>query len=513
MKYIIGVDIGTSGCKAALVNERMELVATSRRTYAAGSAVSLHPGWVDQDPLAWFDAVLAGIAEVSGKAVDGDVVCISYSAQMHGLVALDKDGKLLRPCITCNDGRTEPQCQEIYELLGGPVAGRELLLKCTNNYMFPSFTATKLLWMKRYEPELFEKIAYALNPKDYIRYLMSGNICTDVSDACGFGLFDCRNNEWSREVVEAIGLPMSLLPPVVESDAVVGKLLPEYAEKLGLSTDVLIVAGGGDAVTQTTGCGAVDPGVFTLTLGTGAVVGASFMEFKDNPIGTAQMFRSNSAGRYMAFGGTGSGCSALCWLEDTMFGEEKAAARQLGCSVYELMSAEADMVAPGSDGLMFYPQLVGQRCPYEDAGTRGSFIGLRPFHQKKHFARSLMEGIALCLADNYDVIRPMCGDVELLSVTGGGAASDVWCGILADVFGKTVIRNKGFAYGGAIGACMIGGCGAGIWQDLSQAAALQEEEKRFEPDMARHEIYSRMLAIYKKFYISLKDIFADISKL
>ncbi len=512
-RYVIGVDLGTSGCKVLLADELTNCVAASRQTYAAGSAVQLHPGWVDQDPDAWFDAAKRGIAEVAKYAVDGRVEAISFSGQMHGLVALDAEGKLVRPCITCADGRSEEQCRQIYEMLGGREEGRKRLLACTNNYMFPSFTASKILWLKQYEPENYRKMAVALNPKDYLRYRLCGSIGTDVSDACGYGLFDCKNNVWSWEIVDAIGIPADILPPVAESDTVVGTLKEQYAEELGLPDGVKIVAGGGDAVTQTTGCGAVRPGVFTVTLGTGSLIGASFTEFRPNPLGTPQMFRSNSAGRYMAFGGTGSGGGALAWLQERFFRAEEEAAGLSGKSVYALMGEEAESVAPGSEGLMFYPMLVGQRCPYEDADTCGAFIGMRMHHDKRHFVRSLMEGIALCLLDNYGYIRSMCGDLEEASITGGGAASDLWCQIFADVLGVKVVRYTSYAHGGAMGACMIGGCGVGIWKDLPEAAGLMQVDKCFSPDRDMHEKYLRMLEIYQRFYPALEGLNHDIMRM
>lgn len=510
-RYIMGVDLGTSGCKVALVDDKMRLISTSRQTYAEGSCVSLHPGWVDQDPEAWLDAVKRGIAELVPLA-EGKVEAIGFSAQMHGLIALDANGQLLRSCITCNDGRTAPQCDRIYELLGGPEAGRRKLLECTNNYMFPSFTATKILWMKENEPELFAGMAAALNPKDYLRYRMTGEIATDVSDACGYGLFDPKHNCWSGEILSAIGIPEKVLPKVVESNAQTGVMRKEMAEELGLTGEVKVIAGGGDAVVQTTGCGAVRQGVFTVTLGTGSLIGASFEGFKANPYGTPQMFRSNAPGRFMAFGGTGSGGGALAWLEERFFSEEKRQAEQQGRSVYALMSDMASEVPAGSQGLYFYPQLVGQRCPFEDNDTSGAYIGMRMYHDKRHFVRSLMEGVALCLLDNYDMIREMCGEIEQISITGGGASSDLWCQIHADVFGVEVVRYESYAHGGAVGACMIAGLGVGLWNSLAEAADMMQVDKVFAPDPEAAALYQKMLKVYKGFYPALRQTFKLIAE-
>ena len=507
----MGVDLGTSGCKVALVDDKMRLISTSRQTYAVNSCISLHPGWVDQDPDAWLDAVKRGIAELT-PLVKGKVDAIGFSAQMHGLVALDAEGKLLRPCITCNDGRTASQCDHIYELLGGPVAGRKKLLECTNNYMFPSFTATKILWLMENEKELFAKMAVALNPKDYLRYRMTGEIATDVSDACGYGLFDPKNNCWSIEILNAIGIPEKILPKVVESNAQTGVMRKEMAVELGLTGKVKIIAGGGDAVVQTTGSGAVKQGVFTVTLGTGSLIGASFEGFKVNPYGTPQMFRSNAPGRYMAFGGTGSGGGALEWLKEKFFSEEKQLAMQQGKSVYALMSDMASEVPAGSQGLYFYPHLAGQRCPFEDNNTSGAYIGMRMYHDKRHFVRSLMEGVALCLSDNYDMIREMCGEIEQISITGGGASSDLWCQIHADVFGVNVVRYESYAHGGAIGACMIAGLGIGLWSNLVEAADMMQVDKVFTPDPHVATLYQKMLKVYKGFYPALRQTFRLISE-
>lgn len=512
-RYVVGVDLGTSGCKVALVDEQMRCIATSRQTYAEGSAIQKHPGWVDQDPDAWVAAAKRGIREAAKAAENGKIEAISFSGQMHGLIALDAKGEVIRPCITCADGRTEEQCQEIYERLGGKERGRKKLLECTNNYMFPSFTASKILWMKENEPENYERLSVAINPKDYLRYKLTGIIGTDVSDACGFGLFDCKNNVWSQEILDAIGIPASILPKVTESDAVVGTITSECADELGLPDDVKIVAGGGDAVTQTTGCGAVLPGIFTITLGTGALVGASFETYRDNPLGTPQMFRSNSAGRYMAFGGTGSGGGALAWLQQKFFSAEKEIADATGENVFSVMSREAETVSAGCEGLMFYPMLVGQRCPFEDADTCGGYIGMRMIHEKRHLVRALMEGVALCLMDNYDVIHSMCGDIKQLSVTGGGASSDLWCQIFADAFGAEVVRYSSCSHGGAMGACMIAGCGVGIWRDLPHAASLMQVDKTFQPDERMHEKYLQLLKIYQQLYPSLKQIFHDIMRM
>ncbi|MCC8179703.1 MAG: xylulokinase [Planctomycetes bacterium] len=502
MRLTLGIDLGTSGCKCAVLDERL-VIRDAQTVHYRQPPYSEKPGWYEHDAELWWDGVARCVAAITARLGGGaEIGCIGLSGQMHGLVALDRDRRVIRPAIISIDSRNEAQCRRIYQLAGG----YEGVYRYTNNRMIPSATAAKLLWMKDNEPALFNRIETVVNPKDYIRLRLTGEIATDVSDASGTGVFDVKHRRWNEEFIRLIGLSPELFPPALESTAVAGALLPGAAEAMGVKPGIPVVAGGGDAIIQTIATGALEHGVYGIGLGTGSVIGASLDAFHQND-DTLQIYCSCIPGRYLAYSGMLSAGTALDWLRDILFAGEADVAGRLGCSAYNLIDAEAGQAPPGSDNLLFYPMLIGQRSPVEDAFAKGAFLGLTPHHDKRHLARALMEGVVYGMRDISRLFENMHGPVRRIHTIAGGAASTLWCQIMADVFNAEVVRPENYLQGGCVGAAMVAGVGAGVFPSIEEAAARCAIGSRFEPVREHVEKYREMMEIYRRVYPSNAEIF------
>lgn len=499
MKYLVGIDIGTSGTKSIVADETGKVVASSMKTYPLHTP---RPGWAEQDPADWWRAVVETLQEIMPKVDRSQIVGVSFSGQMHGLVALDKDGEVIRPAMLWCDQRTQKQCDWITKQAGG----LEKLLTYTNNQMLTGYTGGKILWLRDEEPENFKKMVRFTCPKDYIRYMLTGNVAIDVSDASGTGFFDTRNRTWSKSLIEIAGLDFSVFPEAHESTELAGYITAEAAALTGLPAGLPAYFGGGDAVIQAVGSGLVVPGTLGVVIGTAGNVSMGLDHFYDNPRGTLQMFCSNEPGSYMTFGCTLTAGGAYQWYRDTLCEDAVRAAKESGKHVYAIMDADAASSAPGASGVVFAPYLTGERAPYPDPNARAVFYGLTLGTKRGDITRALMEGVTYSLKQVADVIGAFA-PCEKVYISGGGSSSKLWRQMLSDIFDLPVYTMSAASEGGAYGAVMVAGVGAGVWKNLAEAIQILQVETEARPNDANQELYQKAYALYGELYPALKSIF------
>jgi len=487
-KLILGLDIGTSGCKALLLDNDGRIVSSAIAEYPAYSP---KPGWSEQNPVDWWEGVKTAVVEL-GKSVSLDTVAaIGLSGQMHGMVALDEKNEVIRPAILWNDQRTAEQCEEITAAAGG-LNG---LLSYTNNKMLTGFTGGKILWMKKNEPENYAKTKIILNPKDYIRYMLTGDFATEVSDASGTGFFDVKNRRFSEKLLELLDISPSFFAKCFESCDITGVVSENAAMQTGLTAGIPVAGGGGDAVISTTGLGLAKPGRIGITLGTSGVVAMGLESFKNNPNGALQISCGNSFGSYHAMGVTLSAAGSYAWFQNT-FG-----------SSFKELDEMAEQIPAGADGLLFTPYLTGERCPVNDPDAKGTFTGITSRHGKGHFARAVMEGVAFSLKQVYDLINSPSDEIVL---AGGGAKSALWRQIFADIFDLPVRTVYGSAEGGAFGAALVAGAAAGIWKNLRETVGFIKTESETLPIKENTEICTKVYERYCKVYDAMKECYSDL---
>lgn len=498
-KCVLGLDIGTSGCKILALDEYGKILNTVIEEYPCYSP---NEGWSEQDPEDWWNGVVSGLKKIM-VSLHGKMVCaVGLSGQMHGMVALDEAGHVIRRAILWNDQRTEKQCETITELAGGLSA----LLTVTNNRMLTGYTGGKVLWMKENEPENYAKTRVILNPKDYIRFRLSGEVCTDVSDASGTGLYDVKKREWATQLIKRIGLNPNIFPKAVESTAVAGHVAKEVSALTGIPEGTVVSGGGGDAVISTTGLGLIKPGRVGVTLGTSGVVAMGLESFIHNPDGMLQIFCGNAPDTYTAMGVTLSAAGSYQWFRNALGNYEVEQAKLTGKSAFRILDDEAAAVPPCADGLIFLPYLTGERAPINDPNAKGAFLGLTARHGKGHFSRAVLEGVAFSLKQVYDLImsvNPEAVSNEIV-LAGGGANSQLWRQIFADTFNLPVRTVYGSAEGGSFGAALVSGVTAGIWENIGQTVALIEPKSKTVPIPENVPRYAAQYQKYSKFYEALK---------
>ena len=505
--FLMGIDIGTTGCKTILVDDRGVVVARALEDYPFYSPKH---GWAEQNPADWWDAVKKTIRAITAEHRDkiGDLKGIGLSGQMHGLVPLDKSMEVIRPAILWNDQRTEKQCTHVYEKSGGI----EGLLGYTNNRMLPGYTGGKVLWLRDEEPENFERIVKFVNPKDYIRFCLTGEIATEVSDASGTGFFDVKQRRWSTDLLELLELPAAWLPECFEATEVSGKVKPDVASSLGLSENLPVVGGGGDSVIQTLGTGVTESNVLMTTLGTAGIISTALETFRDNPEGKLQVFCNVMPDTWHAMGVTLAAGGSMRWARDTFGGPESLVAEELDKDPYTVISDTTSQVPPGSNGLIFLPYLQGERCPHTDPYARGAFIGLSSAMKKRTLFRSVMEGVIYSFRDVAELFHQIGMEYEYIATSGGGAQSPVWRQIHADIFNKRVITVSGSREGAAYGAVLVAGVGLGVWKDFHTATANLQIESETEPDERNIGLYDRCFSIYQRYYQLLKESFRELEQ-
>ncbi len=486
----LGLDIGTGGTRAVLVNSQGKLVASASSEHAPFR--SPHPGWAEQDPEDWWRAAQQAIRDVI-RATGATIDAVGLTGQMHGAVMLDAEGRVLRPSLIWCDQRTEAECEWLHKEIG-----RERLIELTANPALPNFTLTKLLWVRQHEPEIFARIAHVLCPKDYIRYRLTGTYAMDVQEASGTLLLDVAHRRWSSEVARAAGIPESWLPQLFESPQVCARISDSAAAATGLIAGTPVVAGAGDQGAGAVGMGILEPGSVSATIGTSGVVFAATAAPTRDPLGRLHTFCHAVPGRWHVMGVTQAAGLSLRWLRDTI----------APGSNYDTLTEAAAKVPAGSDGLLWTPYLLGERTPHLDSHARAAFVGLTASHTRGHLVRAVLEGVAYSLKDTFTLFVELGIPVKGVRLGGGGARSPLWREIQAAIYGyrsDILIAEEGAAFG----AALLAGVGAGGWPDLESACgAAIEIAQQIEPDTTTVRRYAEGYKAYRKVYPALRDTHA-----
>jgi len=507
MSYVIGVDCGTSGTKTVLFDEKGTVISSATVEYPMYQPKN---GYAEQDPADWADAMISTIRTVMSKSgVDKeDVKGVGISGQMHGLVMLDKDNKVLRRSIIWCDQRTAAEVEEMNSKLG-----REKLIGITANPALTGWTAAKILWVRNNEPEIYGKCRHILLPKDYLRFILTGEYATEVSDASGMQLLDVPNRCWSKEVCETLDIDISMLGKVYESCEVTGQITEAMAEKTGLKAGTIVVGGAGDNAAAAVGTGvAVDGKAFT-TIGTSGVVFAHTSRISIDPKGRVHTCCAAVPGCWHVMGVTQGAGLSLKWFRDNFCSAEKETAKYMGTDEYYLMDKEAMTVPTGANRLLYLPYLMGERTPHLDPDARGVFFGLSAMHTKKDMLRAVMEGVSYSLRDCVEVFREMNINVSDMMACGGGGSSPLWRSMLADLY-NCPVKTASSKEGPALGVALLAAVGAGIYSSVPEACKeVVKTDKIQQPDPENVPEYEKYYRLYTEIYPALKTEFSKLAKL
>ncbi len=487
----LGVDLGTSSIKLVAMRADGSIAASAGAEYGLSFP---HPGWSEQEPESWVTGFSESVKKLSEKIDLKEIKAISFGGQMHGLVILDEADRVLRPAILWNDGRTTKECDYLNKTIG-----REKISEYTGNMALTGFTAPKILWVKNNEPEIFEKIAKIMLPKDYLCYVLSGVHATDVSDASGMLLLDVKNRCWSQEMLKICDVTESQLAKVYESYEIVGSILPEQASKYGFSRDVKIVAGAGDNAAGAIGTGTVNEGECIVSLGTSGTVFISCNNYAVDKDNSLHMF-GHATGRYHLMGCMLSAASSNKWWMDEIIGTRDYAAEQ------------ADITSLGENPVYYLPYLMGERTPHNDPAARGAFIGMSMDTKRSDMTQAVLEGVAFALRDSLEIARSLGVKIDIIRATGGGAKSPLWRKMLANIMNvtvETVNAEEGPGYGAAILAAVA----IGRYKSVEEACeAIVKVAGSLEPDRELVEKYEKKYKIWKKLYPALKDSYKEMAE-
>lgn len=484
---VVGLDVGTTGLKGLLVDAEGRIRAEALVPCAPATP---HPGWSQQDPEDWWRAACQVCRELGAQ---GRPAAIGLSGQMHGAVFLDAAGRSVSPAILWNDQRTAAECEEIERLTAGRI------VEWTLNAPRTAFTASKILWLRRHDPAAFARTASVLLPKDFVRFRLSGERLTDVTDASGTNLLEVRHRRWSAETLAALGIAPGLLPGVVESADFAGRVSAEASAATGIAEGTPIVGGGADQAAAAIGNGVAAPGVVSITIGTSGVVYAQIPAVTLDPSGAFHTFCHAVPGTWQVMAGVLSAGGSLQWWRETGGAPEADAAEAAGRSGFAAIEDAARTAPPGSGGLVFLPYLTGERSPHNDPEARGGFIGLTRRTTRAHMARAVMEGVAFALADLVETIRELGLPVEEVRVAGGGARGALWLSILASVLNRPVLPST-TPDASAYGAAMLAMAGAAGRNVAAIASAWPRPGAPVAPDPQAVAVYARLHAVYRGLY-------------
>jgi len=507
---LVGIDIGTGGSRALIVDDGGRVVAAASSDHAPFR--SMQSGWAEQDPPDWWRACQDAIRKVldASRIAPSTIRAVGLSGQMHGAVLLDAAGEVLRPSIIWCDQRTDRECAWLDQTIG---AGR--LIELTSNPALTNFTLTRLLWVRTHEPELWRRVRHVLLPKDYVRFRMSGEYATDVADAAGTLMLDVVRRRWSSEVLALAGIGAPLLPSVFESPEICARFSREAAAATGIPEGTPIVAGAGDQAAGAVGMGITRPGAVSVTIGTSGVVFAATDRPATDPKGRLHTFCHAVPDRWHVMGVTQAAGLSLRWLRDllstpapstqaTGSTQETAATHP----TYDDLTAEAAGVSPGAGGVLWAPYLMGERTPHCDPDVRAALVGLAANHGRGHVVRAILEGVAFSLRDSFSIFSELAIPVERIVVGGGGARSGVWRQIQADVYGRSV-QTVAADEGAAFGAALLAGVGAGIWTSVDQACeTVVRPADAITPRPEAVAVMDERYAEYRRVYPGLRMISA-----
>lgn len=487
----IGVDLGTTSVKLLLMDENGDIKSIVTKEYPLFFP---QPGWSEQNPEDWFSALMEGIKELTKDCDKQMVDGISFSGQMHGMVILDENDKVIRPAILWNDGRTQAECDYLNNEIG-----REKISSYTGNMALTGFTAPKLLWVKKHEPENFARIKKVMLPKDYAAYCLSGVHCTDVSDASGMLLLDVAHKCWSKEMLDIIGLKEEQLAKVFESFEVVGTLKKEIAAGLGLPETVKVIAGGGDQAVAAVGTGTVGEGMCNVSLGTSGVVFIASREYAEVDQNALHVF-AHADGKYHFMGVMLSAAASNKWWQDVIIGTK------------DYKKEEAAITKLGENNVYFLPYLMGERTPHNNPNARGTFIGMTMDTTRADMTQAMLEGVAFALRDSFEITKKLGVSVDRIRINGGGAKSPLWCRIIANVLNVKVDKINS-AEGPAFGAAILAAVGCGKYATVEEAAGkLIKVTETTEQDSEIVALYNKKYDIFKDLYPALKDMFDRIAE-
>ncbi|MFN0104101.1 MAG: xylulokinase [Bryobacteraceae bacterium] len=495
--YWLGIDIGTGGSRALLVDEKGRIAAA--RTAAHEDMRMERPLWAEQRPENWWDACQEAVrgvladAGVSGATVRG----VSLSGQMHGLVILDDACQVIRPALIWCDQRSQSQVDAI-----NAKVGKTRVLDCIANPVLTGFTLPKLLWVRDNEPASYETVRHLLLPKDYIRFKLTGELASEVSDASGTALFDVVNRRWSYELADALGIDRAILPRVYESEEVTGAVSAAAAAATGLAPGTPVIGGGGDQAASAVGNGIVEPGLVSDTIGTSGVVFAHMDEAAYDPAGRVHTFCHAVRGKWHVMGVTQGAGLSLQWFRNQLGGG----------ATYDDLTREAGASAPGARGLFWLPYLMGERTPHLDSMCRAAWIGLTAAHTRADMTRAILEGVCYSQKDCLDIIATLGCGLDTVRLSGGGAKSAMWKQLFADVFGKPVAMLE-TQEGSAYGAALLAMTGTGAFSSVAEACRATVREVEIVGPGGDSEFYQRGHAVYQGLYPALRESFRSIDKL
>ncbi len=494
MPYLMGLDISTTGAKALVINESGKVISVANTPQLISQP---KPLWSEQNPADWWDGIVNSIRQALAELglAGEDIDAIGLTGQMHGLVLLDENGEVLRPSILWNDQRTQAQCDFMTAQIG---QGR--LIELTGNPAVTGFTAPKLLWVRDNEPEVYAKARQVLLPKDYIRYKLTDTYATDLAGSAGTSLLNVAERAWSAEVLKALEIPVEWLPPVHEGTQVTSTISTAGAAATGLKAGTPVVGGGGDQAAGAIGMGCVTPNKIGVTVGTSGVVFAPLAHYAYEPEGRLHAFCHAVPGTWHFMGVMLSAAGSLQWYKDCF-------AQDLE---YDELLAEAETVPAGSEGLLFLPYLSGERTPHPDPLARGAFIGMTSRHNRGHMTRAVLEGVAFGLKDSFTLIDQVGLPAQFeVRISGGGARSPLWQGIIADVLAAPLV-NINTTEGTAFGAAILAAVGAGVFDDVAVACEAMIQTGEEVPVGDNQKIYADRYEIYQSLYPTLKDSFARL---
>lgn len=485
----VGVDLGTSAVKLLLMDEKGKIENIVSKEYPISFP---KPGWSEQNPYDWYDKTVEGIKELIAGCDHSKIAGISFGGQMHGLVVLDDHDHVIRPAILWNDGRTTQECDYLNNIVG-----RDKISEYTANIAFAGFTAPKILWMKKHEPENFARIAKIMLPKDYIAYRLSGVFCTDVSDASGMLLMDVEHKCWSKEMLTLCNITEEQLATIYESYEVVGTLKNEVAKELNLPETVKIVAGAGDNAAAAVGTGTVGDGGCNISLGTSGTIFISSSRFGVDCNNALHSF-AHADGAYHLMGCMLSAASCNKWWMDEI----------IGTNEYSKEQAKIDNL--GNNHVYFLPYLMGERSPHNDPLARGTFIGLTMDTTRQDMTQAVLEGVAFAIRDSFEIAKSLGIKIERTKICGGGAKSPLWKKIIANVLNikVDVIESE---EGPALGGAMLAAVACGEYATVEEAAkSIVKVVDTVEPDCTLAKKYDIAYHKFAKVYPTVKDLFKEL---
>ena len=495
MAFLLGLDISTTGAKALIIDEAGKVIASHTTPQPISTP---QPLWSEQNPADWWDGIVTSIQKTLhvGNISGEDVQAVGLTGQMHGLVLLDNNGNVLRPSILWNDQRTQEQCDAITEKIGF-----ERLIQLTGNRALTGFTAPKILWVRDYEPDVYQKVAHILLPKDYIRYKLTDDFATDLAGAAGTSLLNVEQRQWSQEVLDALDIPLEWLPKTHEGTDITGTISATTAALTGLKAGSPVVGGGGDQAASAVGTGAVKPGIISLSLGTSGVVFAPLNHYAYEPAGRLHAFCHALPHHWHFMGVMLSAAGSLQWYRDTFAPNQD----------FDTLLAPTRGIPAGSEGLLFLPYLTGERTPHPDPLARGAFVGLTTRHTQVHMTRAVIEGVAFGLKDSFALIAEagLPDEIEV-RVSGGGAKSPIWRQILADVLDANLV-SVSTTEGAAYGAALLAAVGVGVYSNVPTACQETITTSEATPPGKNRDAYQERYSNYKQLYPALKDIFHQLA--